>query len=399
MTDVKPMGTEERSRSVATEAHDARDAAEGHEAADESSEGSSNAPDSPSSERHVSQEGSNSPELRGFSRAECLALLQDMLVYRRFEEQAEQAYAIGKIGGFCHLHVGQEGVAAGCIKPLRSDDYVISAYREHTQALAKGADPGAVMAELYGRAPGVSGGRGGSMHLFSNEARFMGGHGIVGGQTALGLGLAFAIHYRGGDQVCLCFMGDAAINQGAFHESMNMAAVWGLPVIFIVENNDYGMGTRFSRVSALPMLERATGYGVPISQVNGQDVLATYRHFEELVGEVRDGGGPRFVDVLTYRFKGHSMSDPVSGTYRTKEEVTDQTEGNDPIKILRDRLMTAGWLDQGELEAMDEEVRGICEEAAAFADAAPEPGPDELYRHVYAEINEHGRLFFDGRER
>jgi pyruvate dehydrogenase E1 component alpha subunit len=342
---------------------------------------------------------SGPPALLGFSREECLVLLRDMLLYRRFEEQAEQAYAIGKIGGFCHLHIGQEGAAAGCIKPLRTDDYVISAYREHTQALAKGAEPGAVMAELYGRAGGVSGGRGGSMHLFSNDTRFMGGHGIVGGQTALGLGLAFAVKYRGDDQVCVCFMGDAAINQGAFHESMNMAAVWGLPVIYVVENNDYGMGTRFSRVSALPMMERATGYGVPISQVNGQDVLATYRHFERLAAEVRAGGGPRFVDVLTYRFKGHSMSDPVSGTYRSKEEVSEQTAENDPIKILRDRMMAAGWLEQSELEAIDSEVRAICEQAAEFADASPLPDPSGLYEHVYAEINEHGRLFFDGRER
>lgn len=337
--------------------------------------------------------------LMGFTREECLDLLAEMLLYRRFEEQAEQAYAIGKIGGFCHLHIGQEATAAGSIKPLRADDYVITAYREHTQALAKGMHPNAVMAELYGRASGVSSGNGGSMHLFGVAQGFMGGHGIVGGQTALGTGIAWAIHYRGGDQVCVCFMGDAAVNQGAFHESMNMAAIWNLPIIFVVENNDYGMGTKFSRVSTTPVVQRACAYDIPASQVNGQDALATYRHFQELVAAVRGGGGPRFVDVLTYRFKGHSMSDPVSGTYRTKAEVEEHVNKQDPIQILRDRMMLVGWLNQDELEAIDEKVREICNQATEYADEAPLPDPSQLYENVYADINPHGRLFFDGRDR
>jgi pyruvate dehydrogenase E1 component alpha subunit len=337
--------------------------------------------------------------LRGFSETELLEFLREMLLFRRFEEKAEEAYAIGKIGGFCHLHIGQEGSAAGCIGPLRSDDYLISAYREHTQALSKGMDPRAVMAELYGKASGSSMGKGGSMHIFGVDEAFMGGHGIVGGQVPLATGMGWAIKYRGEDRVTMCFMGEAAVNQGAFHESLNMAAIWQLPVIFVVENNEYGMGTAFKRVSATKVEQRSAAYQIPASVVNGQDVLGTYRHFEKLVREVRNGGGPRFVEVRTYRFRGHSMSDPVSGTYRSKEEVSERTEREDPIKILRDRLFAEGVLTQEALEVMDQEVRAQVEDAAEFADNAPDPDPGELYTHVYSQINEHGRLFFDGRDR
>ncbi len=335
--------------------------------------------------------------LHGFSKEELHGLMADMLLYRRFEEKAEEAYAIGKIGGFCHLHIGQEGLAAGSIKPLRADDLVITAYREHTQAIAKGITPRAVMAELYGRVGGCSGGRGGSMHLFDTTVGFYGGHGIVGGQIPLGAGLAWAIRYRGGDQICVCFMGDAAVNQGAFLESLNMSAVWQLPVIYVVENNGYGMGTAFSRVSVTEMEARSGAYGIPAHTVNGQDVLETYRFFEELVERVRGGAGPQFVNAITYRFRGHSMSDPVSGTYRSKEEVDAHVQGEDPITILRDRLMEAGLLTQDELEAIDTEARAASEDAAEFADASPLPDPSTLYDHVYAEINPNGRLFLDGR--
>jgi len=328
-----------------------------------------------------------------------LELLENMLLYRRFEEKAEEAYAIGKIGGFCHLHIGQEGVAAGCIGPLRDEDYVITAYRDHTQAIAKGIEPGKVMAELYGREGGCSGGKGGSMHLFDAERRFMGGHGIVGAQVPLGAGIGFAVRYRGGDEVVVCFLGDAAVNQGAFHEALNMSAVWELPVIYVVENNHYGMGTAFRRVSATEIDQRACAYGMPSSVVDGQDVLETWVHMEDLVSEVRDGGGSRFVEARTYRFKGHSMSDPVSGTYRSKEEVQERTEKQDPIRILRDRLMEAGALDQEALEEMNEKVKGVVNEAAEFADGSPVPSEDVLYEDVYREINEHGRLFLDGRKR
>ncbi len=357
-----------------------------------------------SGEKRAGQEeggrgGRGSDALEGFSEEKAVELLREMLLYRRFEEKAEEAYAIGKIGGFCHLHIGQEAVAAGCILPLRENDYVITAYREHTQAIAKGIEPKRVMAELYGKAEGTSGGMGGSMHLFDTEVGFLGGHGIVGAQTALAAGIGWAIRYREEDRVCLCFLGDAAVNQGAFHEAMNMAAVWDLPVIYAVENNEYGMGTKFDRVSATAISERACAYGVPSHTVDGQDVLATYRLFEELAEEARNGGGPQYVDVQCYRFKGHSMSDPVSGTYRTKEEVEGRKEEDDPIIRLKAKLADAGALDQDGLERIDEEVREIVDEAADFADQASDPDPEALYDHVYAEINEHGRLFFDGRDR
>lgn len=337
--------------------------------------------------------------LEGFSKERLHGFLKEMLLYRRFEEKAEEAYAIGKIGGFCHLHIGQEGVALGFIGPLREDDYVITAYRDHTQGLAKGIPPGPVMAELYGRQGGVARGKGGSMHIFGADERFMGGHGIVGGQIPLAAGIGFAIRYREEDQVVVCFMGDAAVNQGAFHESLNMAAIWKLPVIFVVENNEYGMGTAFERVSAVPVVERAKGLGVPSHHVNAQDVLAAWKLTEELVEEVRGGAGPQYVDARTYRFKGHSMSDPVSGTYRSKEEVQERVETADPIALLRDRLFEAGLLEEDELQSMDAEVREAVDEAVEFAEDSPFPSEDELYAHVYAEINEHGRLFFDGRDR
>ncbi len=336
--------------------------------------------------------------LNGVAPETALRLMRNMLLFRRFEEKAEEGYAIGKIGGFCHLHIGQEAVAAGSIGVLRADDYVISAYREHTQALAKGISPKAIMAELYGRADGCSGGRGGSMHLFDASKGFMGGNGIVGGQIPTATGFAFAIKYKKGDQVSLCFLGDAAINQGAFHESLNLAAVWKLPVIYAVENNGYGMGTAFRRVSAREVKDRGDGYGIPCHRVNGQDVIETYTFFSKLVETVRAGGGPQYVDVRTYRFKGHSMSDPVSGTYRSKEEVDKRVEQDDPIRMLRERLFEAGVMDQEALEAMDNEVRAEVNEAAEFADASPVPDPANLYQHAYATINEHGRLFVDGRE-
>ena len=347
----------------------------------------------------ASAPGPNDTGIEGFSPDELRALLRDMLLYRRFEEEAETAYKIGKIGGFCHIHIGQEALAAGAIKLLRRDDVVITAYREHTQAIAKGIEPRRVMAELYGRVDGCCGGRGGSMHLFDTKVGFMGGHGIVGGQIPLGAGLAWAIRYRGGDQVCVCFMGDAAVNQGAFLESLNMSAVWRLPVIYVVENNGYGMGTAFSRVSVTEMEERSGGLGVPAHTVDGQDVLAVHNFFAGLADKVRDGAGPQFVNAVTYRFRGHSMSDPVSGTYRPKEEVDRQIKERDPIVVLRDRLLRADLLDQAELEAMDKEVRAQVQDAADFADASPRPSPDTLYDHVYAEINSHGRLLLDGRGR
>lgn len=334
--------------------------------------------------------------LEGFSLDELLGFLRDMLLFRRFEEKAEEAYAIGRIGGFCHLHIGQEAAALGIIGPLRQDDYVISAYREHTQALAKGLTPRSVMAELYGRKDGCSGGKGGSMHLFDVNVNFMGGHGIVGAQVALATGLGYAAHYRGEDRVAVCFLGDAAVNQGAFHESLNLAAIWNLPVIYVVENNAYGMGTAFSRVSKTPMVDKSASHGIPAHSINAQDILGTWAFTRDLVEKVRAGAGPQFVDARTYRFKGHSMSDPVSGTYRSKNEVQGKVDGEDPIAILRDRMIDAGLLTPAELEAIDAEMRAIAADAADFADASPFPDPGQERTHVYSEINEHGRLFLDG---
>lgn len=338
-----------------------------------------------------------SDPLHGIGPERALELLEHMLFFRRFEEKAEEAYAIGKIGGFCHLHIGQEAAAAGSILPLRDDDYVISAYREHTQALAKGLDPAAVMGELFGRSTGCSGGKGGSMHLFDVERGFMGGHGIVGAQVPLAAGMGWAFRYRGEDRVVICFMGDAAVNQGAFHEALNMSAIWNLPVIYVVENNEYGMGTAFSRVSKTEIKDKACAYGIETSVVDGQDVLATYRHFAQLADEVRKGGGPRYVDVRTYRFKGHSMSDPVSGTYRSKEEVEGKIQREDPIVRLRELLTAEGHLDQGVLEQIDARVRERAQAAFDAADEAPLPDPDTLYRDVYTDLNPNGRLFIDSR--
>ena len=356
--------------------------------------------DTRTAEQDAPETSADSPvELGRFSKEELHALMRQMLLFRRFEEKSEEAYVIGKIGGFCHLHIGQEGVAAGCIAPLRHDDYVITAYREHTQALAKGLSSREVMAELYGKKSGCSTGKGGSMHLFGVEHGFMGGHGIVGGQVPLATGIGWAIRYREENQVCVCFMGDAAVNQGAFHESLNMAAIWKLPVVYIVENNEYGMGTAFQRVSATEIVERSCAYDIPGHYVYGQNVLEVYEMTEELVEKARSGEGPQFLEVRTYRFKGHSMSDPVSGTYRSKEEVEGKADEEDPIKIFRNLLLEEDLLTREELEAMDEDVREEVDEAAEWADDEPAPTEDDIYTNVYADMNEHGRLFLDGRDR
>lgn len=277
------------------------------------------------------------PDLAGFDRETLHHLLYQMLLGRRFEEKAAEAYAIGKIGGFCHLYIGQEAVTAGAYAALRPDDYVVTAYREHVQALLKGVPPRKVMAELYGRIDGSSGGKGGSMHIYSAEHNFLGGWGIVGGQIPLGTGIGWAIKYRGEDRVCLCFMGEAAVNQGAFHESLNMAALWKLPVIYIVENNRFGMGTAWERASSLyDIAQKAHAYDMPSAVADGMNVLAMYATVKEAVERARAKGEPTLVEARCYRFMGHSMSDPVHGVYRTKEEVEEQ-KGKDPIRNFIDR--------------------------------------------------------------
>ncbi|HEX5436307.1 MAG TPA: pyruvate dehydrogenase (acetyl-transferring) E1 component subunit alpha [Gemmatimonadaceae bacterium] len=309
-------------------------------------------------------------------------LLRTMLLIRRFEERCAEAYALGKIGGFCHLYIGQEAVGVGAISALRPDDYVIASYRDHGQALARGLPPRNIMAELFGRADGVSKGRGGSMHLFDRDLNFLGGHGIVGGHIPLATGVGFAIKYRGGDQVGLCFFGEAAVNGGAFHEALNMAALWKLPVIYLIENNRYGMGTALERASAInDIAERACSYDMPNEVVDGQDVLAVRDATARAISRARSEHIPTLLEVRTYRFMGHSMSDAVSGTYRTKEELEEHMK-RDPITVLRERLEQSGEWSDADTAKLDEEVKAIVEDAWNFADASPEPPVESLMEDV-----------------
>ena len=314
-----------------------------------------------------------------------LSLLREMLLMRRFEERAAEAYALGKIGGFCHLYIGQEAVGAGAISALRPDDYVITSYRDHGQALARGMSPRGIMAELFGRVDGVSKGKGGSMHLFDRNKNFLGGHGIVAGHIPLATGVAFAIKYRGGDQVCLCFFGEAAVNNGAFHEALNMAALWKLPVIYLVENNRYGMGTALERASSVnDIAQRACSYDMPNEVVDGQDVIAVREATMRAIARARGENTPTLLEVRTYRFMGHSMSDAVSGTYRSKEEL-DEHMKRDPITLLRTQMEQRGeWSDE-KMAAIDEEVRATVEDAWNFADESPEPPLEALTEDVYVD--------------
>ncbi len=276
-------------------------------------------------------------------------------------------------------------MGVGALAALGPEDYVISSYREHGQALARGIPATAVMAELFGKATGCSQGKGGSMHLFDATRRFMGGHAIVGGHIPLAAGLGFAIKYRGGEQVCLCFFGEAAVNIGAFHETLNMASVWKLPVIFLCENNRYGMGTAFERVAAVTdVVEHACSYDMAAELVNGMDVLEVYRATERAVHRARGGGHPTLLEVRTYRFMGHSMSDPLHGVYRTKDEVEEQKR-RDPISQLASRLKDEGVLDQAALDELDAAVRAEVDAAVTFADQSPDPDPAELTSHVLAD--------------
>jgi len=312
-------------------------------------------------------------------------MLREMLLIRRFEEKAAEAYALGKIGGFCHLYIGQEAVAVGSSAALGPEDYVICSYREHGQALVRGIPAGAVMAELFGKATGCSKGKGGSMHLFDAGRRFMGGHGIVGGHIPLAAGIGFAIKYRGGSEVCLCYFGEAAVNIGAFHEALNMASVWKLPVIYVCENNRYGMGTAFERVAAVTdVVEHACSYDLAAEVVNGMEARAVYDATKRAVERARNGGHPTLLEVRTYRFMGHSMSDPLHGVYRTKDEVEEQKK-RDPITQLAHQMMAEKAIDQAGVDAIDADVKAEVDAAVKFADESPDPAPEELYTHVLAD--------------
>lgn len=310
-------------------------------------------------------------------------LFRDMLLIRRFEEKAAEAYALGRIGGFCHLYIGQEAVAVGTMAALRPDDYVMCSYREHGQALARGISARAAMAELFGKAPGCSGGKGGSMHLFDASLGFLGGHAIVGGHIPLVTGVAFAIKYRDGDQVAVGFFGEAAVNNGAFHEALNMAAVWKLPAIYLCENNRYGMGTALERASALyDIVQRACSYDMPAEVVDGMDVLAVRDAVARATERARTRHAPTLLEVRTYRFMGHSMSDPIHGHYRTKEEV-EQQKARDPIRAFSAKLTADGVLSDESRQAIEAEVLDEVDDAYRFADESPDPPPEALTTDVY----------------
>ncbi|MDB4880639.1 MAG: pyruvate dehydrogenase (acetyl-transferring) component, alpha subunit [Gemmatimonadetes bacterium] len=314
-----------------------------------------------------------------------LELLHSMLLQRRFEERTAEAYALGKIGGFCHLYIGQEAVSTGTLSLLRADDYVITTYRDHGQALARGMTPRAVMAELFGRQDGCSRGKGGSMHMFDRNLNFLGGHGIVGGHVPIAAGVGFAIKYRGGDQVIICFMGESVVNTGAFHEALNMAALWKLPCVFIIENNRYGMGTALERASAIhDIYERGAAYNMNRQQCDGQDVYAVREAVGQAIELARKEQHPTLLEVRTYRFMGHSMSDAVSGTYRSKAELEEYMK-RDPIALLRTRMEEQGEITEEQLQKMDEEIKAVVQDAWDFADASPELPPEALFEDVLVD--------------
>lgn len=310
-------------------------------------------------------------------------LLKQMLLIRHFEEKAAELYTLGKIGGFCHLYIGQEAVAVGAISTLEPDDYILASYREHGHALVRGVDPGEVMAELCGKRTGVCIGKGGSMHLFEKRLGFLGGHAIVGGQIPLAAGVAFASKYLKQPRVTLCFFGEAAVNIGSFHESLNLAALWKLPVVFICENNRFGMGTPIERASSLyDLSQKACAYNMARTWVDGMDVLAVREVLKDAVARARNESAPTLIEARTYRFMGHSMSDPSHGHYRTKSEVEEQRR-RDPIKNFIAALEASGVISQELLGGMDQKIRDSVEEAVAFAERSPEPEPQELYTDVY----------------
>ncbi len=318
----------------------------------------------------------------GLNQEQLVDLYRQMLLIRRFEEKSAETYVAGKFGGFCHLYIGQEAVAAGAISAINKDDYVFASYREHGHALAKGMSARAIMAELFGKATGCSKGKGGSMHMFDKDLGFLGGHAIVGGQIPLATGAAFASMYQGTKQVTLCFFGEAAVNQGAFHESLNMAQLWKLPCIYICENNQYGMGTSLARAMSLrDIAQKGCAYEVASEFVDGMDVLAVREAVLRAVERGRKQSLPTLLEVRTYRFMGHSMSDP--GNYRTRAEIEKYQE-RDPIKLFSANLLEAKIVDQKRLDEIDKQVHEEVEDAVRFADESPLPDPEELYTDVYA---------------
>jgi len=319
----------------------------------------------------------------GLAKEKLLQWYDEMLLIRRFEEKAAQLYGMGKIGGFCHLYNGQEAVAAGSVGAINSDDYLITAYRDHGLALSKGLDPKKCMAELLGKGTGITKGKGGSMHFFDHEKNFLGGHAIVGAHLPLAAGVAFAIKYRGEKKVCLCFMGDGATNIGEFHESLNLAALWKLPVIYIIENNKYSMGTAVSRSSAVEELyKKGLGYGIRSAVADGMDVLDVYKTVKAAVDHARETYEPSLLEVRTYRYRGHSMSDPIAGHYRTKAEVEEEKK-LDPLIVFAELLKGEKILTDERIEESEKNVKMVVEDAVSFAETSPELAPEELFNDVY----------------
>jgi pyruvate dehydrogenase E1 component alpha subunit len=313
-----------------------------------------------------------------------LGFYRSMLLIRRFEERAGQLYGMGLIGGFCHLYIGQEAIAVGMQAAKREGDQVITGYREHGHMLAAGVEPRLIMAELTGRAEGVSHGKGGSMHMFSTQNGFYGGHGIVGAQVSLGTGLALADRYRGDGKVAFVYFGDGAANQGQVYESFNMAELWRLPVIYVIENNQYAMGTSVARSSSeTHLFRRGASFNIPGAEVDGMDVVAVRDAGLAAAEHARSGKGPYILEMKTYRYRGHSMSDP--GKYRTREEIDAVRKTRDPIEHLQERLESQGLADEAALRAIDGEVKSVIADAAEFARTAPEPDPSELYTDIYTD--------------
>ncbi|MEM1105789.1 MAG: pyruvate dehydrogenase (acetyl-transferring) E1 component subunit alpha [Pseudomonadota bacterium] len=326
--------------------------------------------------------------LRGATPGDITAYYRAMLLIRRFEERAGQLYGMGHIAGFCHLYIGQEAVVTGMQACVDEGDQVITGYRDHGHMLACGMDPKGVMAELTGREGGYSRGKGGSMHMFSREKNFYGGHGIVGAQVAIGTGLGFANQYRGTDRVCLAYFGDGAANQGQVYESFNMASLWQLPVIYVIENNMYAMGTSVERASAeTELYKRGISFEIDGEEVDGMDVMAVRKAGQKAVKHARAGKGPYILEMKTYRYRGHSMSDPAK--YRKREEVDDIRSHRDPIEGLKGQMIEAGIASAEELKALDKEIKAIVKDAADFALESPEPDPAELWTDVLVEAEAH----------
>ena len=315
-----------------------------------------------------------------------VAMYKDMLLIRRFEEKAGQLYGMGQIGGFCHLYIGQEAVVIGLQSASKPGDTVVTSYRDHGHMLACGMDADGVMAELTGREGGYSRGKGGSMHMFSREKNFFGGHGIVGAQVPIGVGLAFSHKYKNEPNVCMTYLGDGAVNQGQVYESFNMAALWSPPVVFVIENNQYGMGTKVTRAAAgRALADRGMAYGIPGKQVDGMDVLAVRTAALEALAHCRDGNGPYILEMKTYRYRGHSMSDPAK--YRTREEVDAMRKQHDPIDQIRD-LLKNQHVDDARLKEIDSAVKATVTKATEFAQTSPEPDPSELFTDILLPLTD-----------